>query len=263
VLLRLFSSSIMFVDEAERGLEPYRQRSLMEKLQEGKSQVFVTTHSPAAISAASKANLWYVDHAGKIGPIEATKIARHRKSDPETFLARLMVVAEGATEVGFVTALLEKALCSSLQQHGIHVTDGGGHETTLEFLEALAEGGLRFGGFADDEKGKHPQRWKKVEERLGKLLFRWPSGCLEENIIRILPDDKLEALLIDPADEKRGIRLRTLADRLGSQDKDFETIKTKAGTGLKALILDAALGTVPEDKKSGGKTISGTCSELV
>ena len=39
-------SPITLVDEAERGLEPYRQRSLMEKLQEGKSQVFVTTHSP-------------------------------------------------------------------------------------------------------------------------------------------------------------------------------------------------------------------------
>jgi putative ATP-dependent endonuclease of OLD family len=246
-------SPITLVDEVERGLEPYRQRSLMEKLQEGKSQVFVTTHSPSAISAASKADLWYIDHAGRIGSLEATKIARHRKRDPETFLARLAVVAEGATEVGFVTALLEKALCSSLQQHGVHVTDGGGHETTLELLEALAEGGLRFGGFADDEEKKHPTRWKKVAERLDKLLFRWRSGCLEENIIRALPDNKLEALLIDPADENTGMRLRTLADRLGSQDKDFGTIKAKAGASLKELILSAALGTVPEDKTSEKK----------
>jgi predicted ATPase len=80
---------ITIVDEVERGLEPYRQRMLMEKLQAGKSQVFVTTHSPAAISAPSKAGLWYVDHTGQIGLLDATKTAKHSRTDPETFLARL------------------------------------------------------------------------------------------------------------------------------------------------------------------------------
>ena len=32
-------SPIMLVDEIERGLEPYRQRGLMERLQHGKSQI--------------------------------------------------------------------------------------------------------------------------------------------------------------------------------------------------------------------------------
>ena len=238
---------ITLVDEIERGLEPYRQRSLMEKLQAGKSQVFVTTHSPSVISAASKASLWYVDHTAQIGLLNPAKMARHRKNDPETFLSRLTVVAEGATELGFVTALLEKALGSPLEKYGVHVTDGGGHEATLDLLEALAGGGLRFGGFADNE-GKHPRRWEKVATNLDKLLFRWASGYLEENIIAALSDDKLETLLIDPADEKTGMRLRTLADRLGIQEKDFESVKTKAGSGLKTLVLAAASGAVPEDK---------------
>jgi putative ATP-dependent endonuclease of OLD family len=241
---------IMIVDEVERGLEPYRQRALVEKLQAGKSQVFVTTHSPAAISAASKAGLWYVDHMGQIGPLDATKIAKHRKTDPETFLARLAVVAEGATEVGFTLTLLERALAAPLEQHGIHVSDGGGHETALGVLEALAEGGLRFGGFADDEGGKHPDRWKKLGGKLGHLLFRWPSLCIEENIVGATPDDKLEALLTDPRDEKTGMRLRTLADRLAIDEKDFASIKTKASSGLKALIIEAALGTVPAGREA-------------
>jgi putative ATP-dependent endonuclease of OLD family len=243
---------ITLVDELERGLEPYRQRSLMEKLQAGNSQVFVTTHSPSAISAASKASLWYVDRTGKIGTLDSAKIARHRKNDPETFFSRLTVVAEGATEVGFVTALLEKALSSPLEKYAVHVSDGGGHEATLGLLEALAAGGLCFGGFADDE-GKHPTRWEKVAGSLDKLLFRWTSGYIEENIIGALPDDKLEALLTDPSGEKTGMRLRTLADRLGIQEKDFETIKTKAGAGLRPLMLAAASGTVPDDKTSEKK----------
>ena len=117
----------MLVDEIERGLEPYRQRSLMDQLQDGKSQVFVTTHSLSAISAASKAAIWYVDQKGKIGSLEAAKIIAHRKNDPETFLSRLTVVGEGLTEVGFVTTLLERALGSPLKRHGVHISDGGGH----------------------------------------------------------------------------------------------------------------------------------------
>ena len=243
---------ITLVDELERGLEPYRQRLLIEKLQEGKSQVFITTHSPSTISAASKASLWYVDYGGNIGSLDSAKIARQRKTYPEAFLARLTIVAEGATEFGFIAVLLEKTLNSSLEQHGIHLTDGGGHEPALSFLEALTTGGLRFGGFADEE-GLYPTRWQKVETALGKLLFRWKSGCTEKNIIALVPDDKLEALVTDPEDEKTGMRLRTLADRLDIQQKDFTTIKAKAGATLRALILDAALGTVPENKTAEKK----------
>jgi putative ATP-dependent endonuclease of OLD family len=243
---------ITLVDEIERGLEPYRQRSLMEKLQTGKSQTFVTTHSPSTISASSNASLWYVDHAGSIGMLDPAKTTRHRRNDPETFLSRLTIVAEGASELGFVTTFLKKALGSGLEKHGIYVSDGGGHEATLGLLEALAGSGMRFGGFVDHE-GTHPTRWEKVSQRLDKLLFRWESGNLEENIIGALHDDNVESLLIDPADEKTGMRLRTLAIRLGSDEKDFATIKAKAGTKLRALMVASASGKVPEDKASEKK----------
>ncbi len=243
------AAPITLVDEIERGLEPYRQRTLVEKLQTGSSQVFLTTHSPAAISAAAKSSIWYVDHTGQIGPLDTTKIAKHRKTDPEAFLSRLAVVAEGATELGFTTAILERTFGSPLEQHGVHVSDGGGHEATLGILEALAAGGLRFGGFTDDE-GKHPTRWANLHTKLGALLFRWPSLCIEANIIAVVPDDKLEEFIADPAGEKTGVRLRTLADRLGIAEKEFSVLKAKAGTGFSALIVEAALGTVPADKES-------------
>jgi putative ATP-dependent endonuclease of OLD family len=243
---------ITLVDEVERGLEPYRQRVLMNSLLGGQSQIFITTHSPSAISAASGGSLWYIDHTSKVGQLASAEITRHRQNDPETFLARLAVVAEGVTEFGFVSVLLEKAFDSSLLKHGVHVTDGGGHVATLGLLEALAGGGVRFGGFADDE-GQHPTRWQNLVQKLDKLLFRWKSGCIEQNVIGIVPDDKLEALLTDPEDKKTGMRLRTLAERLGLQEKDFATIKAKAGSGLKTLIVEAALGTVPQDKTTEKK----------
>jgi putative ATP-dependent endonuclease of OLD family len=238
---------ITLVDEVERGLEPYRQRTLMNSLLEGQSQVFVTTHSPSAISAAAGASLWYIDHDAKIGRLAAAEITRHRESDPETFLARLAVVAEGATEFGFASVFLEKAFNSSLQKYGVHLTDGGGHDAALGLLESLAAGGLRFAGFADDE-GKHPTRWQNLAQKLDKLLFRWKSGCTEQNVIEIVPDDKLESLLTGPEGRKTGMRLRTLQERLGIEEKDFASIRAKAGSSLRALILEAAVGTVPPDK---------------
>lgn len=231
---------ITIVDEVERGLEPYRQRVLMGNLLAGASQAFLTTHSPAAIAAAAEASLWYVDHCGGIGPLASAPVERQRKHDPECFLARLTIVAEGVTEFGFASALLEKALGAALLKYGVHITDGSGHESALGLLEALSTAGLRFGGFVDDE-GKHPKRWKKLLQKQAGLLFRWQSGCLEQNIITTLADEKLEALLTDPEDMKTGMRLRTLQERLGTQDNDFTTIRTAIGANLRTVILAAAL----------------------
>jgi putative ATP-dependent endonuclease of OLD family len=243
---------VTVVDEIERGLEPYRQRVLLGKLQTGKSQVFVTTHSPAAIAAASQAAIWYVDHDGHIGPLDAEKIATHRTSDPDTFLSRLAIICEGITEVGFSGAFLEWALGCPLAQQGIHLSDGNGNDNTVVLLEALAEGGLAFGGFADDE-GRSSGRWKKIMDAQGALVLRWKIGCLEENIIGAIPDDKLEALLTCPKGEETGPRLRTLADRLNIAQKDFGSVSAAAGASLKKVIIEAAIGTVPPDKQSERK----------
>lgn len=247
------ATPITLVDEIERGLEPYRQRVLVGKLGAGKAQAFVTTHSAAAISAATNSTLWYVDHTGQIGKLDGAKVGQQRTRDPEAFLSRLAIVCEGITEVGFTTAVLVAALGTPLEQAGIRVVDGGGHETTLGLLEALAEGGLSFGGFADDEGGKHPARWKKLEERLGKLLFRWQAGCLEENIISLVPEAALETLIRDPAGDKTGRRLRSLRERLGTDSKEFAVLREKAGVNLRQLIIEAATGAVPEEKASERK----------
>ena len=240
---------ITMVDEIERGLEPYRQRFLMDRLQAGKGQIFVTTHSPAALAAASNASLWFVDHAGQIGSLDAKKVATHRAEDPEAFLSRLTIVAEGATETGFVTSLLEKALAGRLASHGIYVSNGGGHDKVIDLLDALAKSGIRFGGFADDEN-RHSGRWKALHERLGALLFRWECGSIEPNIIGVVPEDKLEQLIQDPTDNKTGMRLRTLADRLEIQEKAFASLKQAAGPRLKGVMIEAALGKIPPGKEA-------------
>ena len=238
---------VTVVDELERGLEPYRQRTLVQRLRDKGSQAFATTHSPFVIAAGAGAAFWFVDHEGTIGPLNGKKIERTRTGDPSVFLSRLAVIAEGDTEVGFVTGLLERALGGPLDTHGIHVSDGGSNEATLELLEALIEGGLQFAGFADNED-KYPTRWQGVADALGHLLFRWPSGCIEQNIIAAVPAETLEPFLTHSDDDHiTSMRLRTLADRLGIADKSFATLSSST-PDLHTLIIEAATGHVPPDK---------------
>lgn len=251
--------SITLVDEVERGLEPYRQRALIEKLQTGDAQAFITTHSTSAVSAATSSALWYLDHSGAIGRLDGAKIAAHQVREPEAFLSRFTIIAEGATEVGFLSALLRKALGTTLNAQGIIVSDGSGHETSLNLLEALSVGGLKFGGFVDNEAGRYPERWQRVREHLGNLLFRWQEGCLEENFIPQVPADRLEELIAHPEDGP-GNRLRTLAVRLGMADKEFAAIQVAAGERLVPLIIEAATGTVPAGHEEERKTYKNHAS---
>jgi putative ATP-dependent endonuclease of the OLD family len=242
---------VTLVDEVERGLETYRQRVLIQKLQSQPSQAFLTTHSATVISAATEASIWYLDGSGKIGPLDRKAMVTHQKSQPETFLSRLAIVAEGVTEVGFVTALLEQALGGSVDQYGIHISDGGGHETTLNLLKALSTGGLRFAAFVDNEN-KHAGSWAKLSAACGVLLFQWKQGCLEENLLKAVPDDKLEAFIAD-ADGHSGDRLRTLAQRLDIDSKQFPELKAKAAEKFRDLLVGAMVGSVPPGKQGDRK----------
>jgi putative ATP-dependent endonuclease of the OLD family len=49
------------------------------------------------------------------------------------------------------------------------------------------------------------------------------------------------------------MRLRTLADRLELEEKDFALLKAKAGTKLRTTIIEAALGDCPQGKEAEKK----------
>jgi len=236
---------ITVVDELERGLEPYRQRQLTKNLIDGGGQSFVTTHSSTVVSSSDTAALWYIDSTGHIGELPREKVARHQAADPEAFLARLTIVAEGSTELGFLSVLLDKYVGLDWRSHGIHITDATGNDNVLILLEALHSGGLKFAGFADFE-GRFAGRWRALRASIGNLLFQWEQGCLEENIIPLIPVENLRLFIEDPTGEKTGMRLRTLSDRLEIASTEFELIADRPVGELTALIVAAAIGQIPE-----------------
>ena len=233
---------IMVVDEIERGLESYRQRVLMEELIAGPSQVFVTTHSAPAVSAADGADLWYVDVGGAVGSLPETTKPQQRR-DPETFLSRLAIIAEGMTEVGFVTTLINRSLGEDMRRHGIWVTNGNSNTEALTVLRDLAYSGLKVGGFADSE-GTDNKPWAEVKEKLGDLLMRWQTGCMESNLIPHVADEHLEAFIQEP-DGYVGERLRTLFERIEVQEMTIAAIS--AVIDIRALMIEAAKGSPPAD----------------
>lgn len=238
-------ASITLVDEIERGLEPYRLRKLLSIIANQEGQAFITTHSPVAIACSEKARLWYMDSIGSVGALPRDKIAPQQRRDPETFLAKVAVIAEGPTEVGFLQFFLEKVFDTSPLDHGVRVCDGQGNSATLDLLETLSASGLQFVGLADNE-GTEPGRWRVLKQKLGDRLHQWQDGCTEQHVIAEIADDKLPELLKDAEGTYDGDRLRTIADRLGIQDKQLASIEqalADQGKSLRQLIVAAAIGS--------------------
>lgn len=237
-------TSVTVIDEIERGLEPYRLRQLMTTLDRTFGQCFVTTHSPVAINCARWGKLWYLDPAGRIGELAQDKIAAQQQRDPETFLAKLAVIAEGPTEIGFLQRLLELAFKDDPQKFGVRICNGQGNQQTLGLLEALGDARLSFAAIADDE-GTQAGRWATVKQAMRDRLLRWEGACTEKIVIDLLPEARLPELLKTSEGIWDGERLRTLATRLGTEDKSFMAISgilvTKSRS-LRQLIIASATG---------------------
>lgn len=102
---------ITLFDEVEFGLEPHRISRLLKHVREDKrGQYFLTTHSPVVLRELTVNELYIVHNkAGVVQIISAASdsLKEHEvqgkiRSSTEAFLAKKVLVCEGATEVGFL-----------------------------------------------------------------------------------------------------------------------------------------------------------------
>mgnify|MGYP003674678518 CR=1 FL=1 len=253
--------SLITIDEIERGLEPYRLRQFLMGLSEQDGQAFITTHSPVAISCVQDAHMWYLDSSGNLGQLPPPFVEKQQKNDPETFLARVAVIAEGVTEVGFLSYLLEKALGHDPLDHGIRICNGQGNDHTCLLLQALDKSGLKFAGLADNE-GSRSGIWADLKSSMTDRLLQWNEGCTEEAVISAIPDARIPDLIGTEADEAHGVRLRHLQERIGAPERSMESIEAELATigkSLKELVIEAASGangSAPEGEKKAWKSHS-------
>lgn len=212
-------ASIVLVDEVEYGLEPHRLTRLLNSLGAKENpaplQVFMTTHSPVVVRELSGYQIFvvrkYADevtHVLQVGV--ADDVQSTVRADPEAFLARNVIVCEGASEVGLIRGLdhyWTGHYGNSMLAAGTAYVNVGGGEPDRCFVRGLA---LRHLGYrvlvlVDADKPPTDAVVQAYTQQGGEIVTWRPGRALEDELFLSLPDLAVDALLqraVDLLDEE-------------------------------------------------------------
>jgi putative ATP-dependent endonuclease of the OLD family len=207
------SATIALVDEVEYGLEPHRLARLLDSLGAKDAalplQVFMTSHSAVAIRELSGDQVFVVRaHGGrhnvrKVGV--ADEIQSTLRADPEAFLAKSVVVCEGASEVGLARGLdqhwVGQGATSFFALGGAYV-DVGGSNPDRCFVRGTALLGLgyRVLVIVDADKPPTPAVTAAFFAAGGQSVTWTEQRTLEDELFLSLNDDAIGALLAKACD---------------------------------------------------------------
>lgn len=227
-------AGIVLVDEVELGLEPHRlQRLLMSlgaKEEQPPLQVFMTTHSPVTVRELAADQLTVLRNQGDEHRIlvagnddETQGTAR---STPEAFLAKKVILCEGASEVGLVRGLdmywSGKSFTSLLSDGAIAVAWGGSHpEKGFHRGMALMKLGYQVHVLVDSDKPIDP-KVVQAYEKAGGQYVQWETGRATEHELFMSLDDEGVGLLIKRAIEING--RESISDQITHHSKNATTL---------------------------------------
>lgn len=199
-------SPLLLVDELEHGLEPHRiirfLSSLGAKEKLPPLQVFVTTHSPVALRELNASQLTILrEKSGKhyVLPVGTQDDAQGAiRLYPEAFLARCVVICEGASEVGLIRGIDEfqsRSGMASISACGVALVDGRGVSKLLSLASVFASLGYRTSIIRDDDvKPDSAQEAAYCES--GGGVFMWRDGrALEDELFLSLPTTGITQLV--------------------------------------------------------------------
>ena len=157
---------ITLFDELEFGLEPHRITRLIKHIREDKrGQYFLTTHSPMVLRELTVQDLHIVHSKGGVVTIvsaaekglEEHEVQGKIRSSAEAFLAKKVVVCEGATEVGFLRGFDDHQLENGkdpLSYHGVALLDAKGASKVKGMAIAFKKLGYNVSVLADGDAEK-------------------------------------------------------------------------------------------------------------
>ena len=286
-MLNLSPNAIRLIDNFGGGsLDFIRQRNYFQYLSQSGVQSFITLKDLEVAKLAEPSTLWVITPSRKLARPVGDRITHYLQTLPNVFNAKLVIFAEGKTEVGFVKALLTLALGRDPAFFGLIVVDGTGNNTAMKSLKQFASVGLQVGAFVDNEGHEFDDELKDLINDLEKLFFQWKQGCIEENVIDAIYDigdirdiSDIEAFdknIVSKFISKLGTgaqeRLRTIAKRLAIILKRNETltiqlVKEKMGdldefshlSGLnKQLAIHERFKQVMKEATAGKRVRPGT-----
>ncbi|UYY85582.1 ATP-dependent nuclease [Alcaligenes sp. SMD-FA] len=202
------TANIVLIDEVEHGLEPHRINRLLDSLgakdKTEPLQVFMTTHSPVVLRELNGDQLRIVRSApdkhdarwvGTTNEIQAAI-----RIFPEAFLAKTVLVCEGASEIGLIRGIDRFMTASgnpSLQAHGVAYVDAAGGDADRAFIRAnvFQRLGYRVAVLQDNDKTPSADIVKKFVDA-GGFHLAWRNGrALEDELFASLPAVAILALL--------------------------------------------------------------------
>jgi hypothetical protein len=271
--------AIVLIDEVEHGLEPHRIRRLLRNLRQGLQatgepaadprlgQVVMTTHSAVPLLELQRDDVRVVRSvAGRTDVLcpaeEAQGVLR---TVPSAFLARKVLLCEGATEVGLCRQVAEHWKSTHdgvpVEQFGVDIADGGGSSARNSAI-ALAD--LKYDvAYLGDSDRATPADITKMTSKGVKVVLWDDRLCTEERLARDLPDDGFQRLLKlactarGPESVARAVAAALKTDRIPQNPNQTEswTISGVTMSDLRRSFGQAAKGT--SNRRGWFKSVDG------
>jgi hypothetical protein len=245
-------ATIALIDEVEYGLEPHRLARLLDSLGAKDAapplQIFMTSHSPVALRELSGSQVFVVRAREGLHDVRAVgtegDVQGTLRTDPEAFLARSVIVCEGASEVGFARGLdqhwVGAGALSFFALGGAYV-DTGGSNPDLAFRRGTALRGLgyRVLVLVDADRTPTPEIVATYLDAGGEFLT-WREGrSLEVELFHSLADNAVDTLLAK-AIEYMGRDL--IAEHIASASNGQKA--------LDAIMIESLLDGISDDTKA-------------
>lgn len=240
------AGGIMLIDEIENGLEPHRVRRLLHVLRTGTrlqetadaakaddnttttktaNQIFLTTHSPVALSELDPVDLRVVRSENGVTDIRQPddELRPLFRTNPDAFLARKIIVCEGKTEIGFCRALDTWWSNAELSfaYAGVALADGQGNTKGPDAAMRFANLGYRTAFFGDSDEPLKPSETDL--NGAGVCTVTW-VGCMsiEERVALDLPWSGFVSMACLALDEHGEEHVKAkLAAELGCQPREL------------------------------------------
>ncbi|NCE89599.1 ATP-dependent endonuclease [Pseudomonas sp. L13] len=192
---------ITLFDEVELGLEPHRITRLIKHIREDKrGQYFLTTHSPTVLRELTIDELYVVHRVGgvtQVIPAAKKGLEQHElqgkvRSSSDAFLAKKIIVCEGATEVGFLRGFDDYQVENKkdpLSYHGVALLDVIGGSKVKPIAKAFKALHYEVSALADgDADDQFSEADARVLRELEIPVFMWSDKLsLEERAFQDVP----------------------------------------------------------------------------
>jgi putative ATP-dependent endonuclease of OLD family len=213
-------SSILIVDEAEYGLEPYRITRLLNELGSKKieptQQVFITTHSPYVLRELQANQLHVIRKLTSPPPLPnataplpiyshyifSLNCGEDQQSTlrvcAEAFLSKAVIVCEGKTEIGLVRGIdlyNQDSNHPTILAKGVYCADGGG-DSMFARAKVFKSLGYPTSLFKDSDKTQQHQQLTTEMVGIGIPIFEWlDDNATEDALFLACPIDLITDLL--------------------------------------------------------------------